>query len=275
MKAIVRLVTVLIVLSLLAAAWFTRPLRGKPAAVPLTDELTLAQASAQALALDNPRVQALTNDHRTEVFGVRQVSACADCYQVEIYNFDEDTAVIALVNLTIPEVMDVYLQPGVHPGINKRLADLAMDIALNAPEVIEALGYRPLSADMAPVDATLLNSTCLEGHLCVSPTFDLGDRALWAVVDLTTEELAGIAWTLLAPETAVVTPTTRNISCPPPGSVNRDGWQLDYETTGTDGLIMAQQVFRTQQAVAAGAVAFPFTLMAQHRYLIYWMRCLR
>ncbi|MCB8944288.1 MAG: PKD domain-containing protein [Ardenticatenaceae bacterium] len=226
-----------LILAMLAVGWAVRPLRGKSAAMPLTQELTAEQAAAQELALADERVRALTVDHRTEVFGVRQLTTCADCFQVEIYDWDRDTAVIALVNLHSQMVTAVYQQPGVHPGINKRLADLALAIALNAPEVQTALGYRPISADMAPVDASLVNSACEAGHLCVSPTFDLGDRALWAVVDLTTEELAGLNWTLLAEETAAAGATAVDTGgCPPAGSVNRDGWQLDYDVTGTDGL---------------------------------------
>jgi hypothetical protein len=34
-------------------------------------------------------------------------------------------------------------QPGIHPAINKRLADLALELAVNAPEVIEVLGHQP------------------------------------------------------------------------------------------------------------------------------------
>jgi hypothetical protein len=247
MKAIVRTLLVLSLSALLFfAVWYAQPLRGKSTAVPLSNEVTPAQAQAQELALDHPQVQALTSGRRTEVFGVRQVSDCAECYQVEIYNFDEDTAVVTLVDLHSQEVLYVYNQPGVHPGINKRLADLALEIALNAPEVVDAVGHRPVAADMAPVDASLLNTACAEDHLCVSPTFDLGDRNLWAVVDLTTEELAGIAWTLLAPETAGLAPTTPNTGCPQPGSVNRDGWQLNYETTGSDGLRAANVRFNGQ-----------------------------
>jgi hypothetical protein len=237
MKLAIHMLVVVLIAGLLWAAWLrTPPLRGKSAAVPLPDELTPEQSLAQSVALANGRVQALTSGQRTEVFGVRQALDCGECRQIEIYNFDTDTAVIALVNLRRQVVTDVYAQPGVHPGINKRLADLALSIAFNAPEVIEALGYQPTTADMAPVDAALVGTACTSGHLCVSPTFNLGNRALWAMVDLTTEQLAGIAWTALAPEVGPALPPQQSSGCPPPGEVNRQGWQLDYATTGTDGL---------------------------------------
>ena len=128
--------------------------------------------------------------------------ACAEneCRQVEIYNFDEDSAVTAIVDIDNRQVLDVLSQPGLHPGINKRLSDLAVEIALQAPEVIGALGYKPLAVDMAPVEADLLNSSCEQGHLCAGPTIELEDRILWAIVDLTEERLAGINWTYIFPD---------------------------------------------------------------------------
>ena len=246
MKWTLRLLGMVLVLIILGAGLYIRPLRGKSSTVPLPDRLTPEQLAAQTLALADPRVQALTGEQRTEVFGVRQTTDCTSCFQVEIYDWGQDTAVIAIVNLLANQVEAVFRQPDVHPGINKRLADLALEIALNAPEVHEALGFRPLTADMAPVDASLLNTACEEGHLCVSPTFDLGDRALWAVVDLTAEELAGLTWTLLAPETTSDQATAPDGSCPPAGSVDRDGWQLDYGVTGTDGLRLADVRYNGQ-----------------------------
>lgn len=222
----------------------TQTVRGKSPAVPLSEALSPEQARAQDLALSDGRVQTYTVGKRSEVFGVRPVgahypassSACgsADCRQVEIYNFDEDAAVIALVNLDTEKVLDVFYQPGVHPGINKRLNDVALDIALNHPDVIEALGFQPEAVDMAPVDADMVDTACDGGHLCAGPTFDMGDRILWAIIDLTTEELVEVAWAPSDPtgDSVLFEPE----GCVPSGSINRDGWTMDYETTGSDGL---------------------------------------
>lgn len=228
----------------------TRPaleVRGKSAAVQLSGQMTPEQQLAQDLALSDARVQAHTLGHRAEVFGVRTVtagqytaaaSACAtaDCRQVEIYNWDEDVALTVLVNIDTREVLDVLRQPHMRPGINKRLHDLSMEIATNAPEVIAALGYKP-SKDkvLAAVDASLLDTACGGQHLCVAPTFATDDgRILWAIVDLTAEELAGIDWTE-APPPGTFEPFIPT-GCPAPGSVNRDGWTMDYATTGNDAM---------------------------------------
>ncbi len=221
--------------------------RGKSPAFPLEAELNPEQALAQDLALSDPEVQALTVGRPSEVFGVRQIGqdyppggeVCADhaCWQVEIYNFDEDAAVVAVVDVDDRQVLAVYHQPGVHPGINKRLADLAMEIAANDPDVIAELGFKPGAADMAPVDAGLQDSACEDGHLCVSPTFNLEGRILWAVVDLTEQRLAGLSYTERLPDPpGSSTPFVPDLGCPTPGTVDQGGWSVNYLTTGTDGL---------------------------------------
>ncbi|MEW5986859.1 MAG: PKD domain-containing protein [Chloroflexota bacterium] len=224
----------------------TRAVRGKSPAAPLTDELTPEQALAQDLALADSRVQGYTLGHRSEVMGVRVVGqhftqaagacATADCRQVEIYLFDQDAAVTALVNVDAREVLDVLYQPGVHPGINKRLADLAMELALNDPRLVEQLGFRPQAALMAPNDAGLLDSACVQGHYCVAPIFEVNNGAVWVFVDLTDEQVIRLAWTGMAPNLPGGSVPYWTDGCPPAGAVNQDGWSLSYETTGTDSL---------------------------------------
>ncbi|MEW5988203.1 MAG: PKD domain-containing protein [Chloroflexota bacterium] len=225
--------------------------RGKSAALPITGDTSPAQVLAQDLALSDSRVQEYTRGRRAEVFGVRRVGnqfteasrACATaaCWQVEIYIFDQNATVLAIVNVEAAAVLDVLYQPGVHPGVNQRLNDLALELALNDPDVIETLGYRPVAADMAPMDAGLVNSTCAQGHLCLAPTFTIHNRALWAIVDLMDEQVVQLAWTNLTvpgglptPNAPILTPVPP--SCPEPGSVSRAGWSLNYENTYTDGL---------------------------------------
>ena len=110
--------------------------RGKSAPIPLDSALTTAQQQAQTLALADGRVQQLTSGQRTEVFGVRRMgqqftqasAACATavCYQVEIYSFDENFTVTAVVDTDVGLVRDVLHQPNMQPGINRRLANRAL-----------------------------------------------------------------------------------------------------------------------------------------------------
>lgn len=223
--------------------------RGKAATLPLTDEMTAEQQLAQDAALADPRVQAYTTGHRTEVFGVQTIShqtnpalaacASADCRQVNIFNFDESATIAAIVNVQTGEVLDVLHQPGIRPLINKRLADRAMEIALSAPEVSEILGDQPLNSDWAPMDSTLVGTACETGHMCVAPTFDLGDYILWAIVDLTDEKFVDLFWTAIEPEESARSnpyPYREELGCvATPGSVTRNGWSVAWETTAHDG----------------------------------------
>ncbi|MGH2542943.1 MAG: hypothetical protein ACRDIB_09110, partial [Ardenticatenaceae bacterium] len=127
-------------------------------------------------------------------------------------------------------------QPGMRPGINRRLAELAREIAFNAPEVIEALGYQPTSSDWAPMIADLPDTACDGTHLCVALGFDTGEYDLWAFVDLTTEEFVGVTWSGNSPESAMSSESYGSEGCPAPGTVNRDGWSLSHEVTPSDGL---------------------------------------
>lgn len=241
------LTLLMLLIVLMSTDWFIprKTVRGKSTGLPLVNDPTSAQLLAQDLALSDVRVQQYTAGYRTEIFGTRAVgdqypatsTACAnaDCRQVEIYNFDQNAAILAIVDVDNRTVLDVLYQPGAHPGINKRLADLATAIALNHPDVRDALGFRPTEVSMAPVDGGLADSACID-HFCVAPTFEVGDRNLWAIVDLTDETLLRVAWTDLAPNMPNGSiHFTAPASCPTPGQVKRLSWDVQYEVTGTDG----------------------------------------
>ncbi|MBK7893504.1 MAG: hypothetical protein WAS33_29650 [Candidatus Promineifilaceae bacterium] len=238
--------------------------RGKSAPLPLETAITQEQQTAQTLALADPRVQALTSGQRSEVFGVRQMGqqlteasvACATavCYQVEIYSFDDNFTVTAVVDTAAQLVRDVLHQPNMQPGINQRLANRALQLALNDPGVIDALGFQPTEADMAPVAAGLRGSTCDQGHLCAGPTFRLGNRILWAIVDLTTETVTDLRWTTVADDGRFVPYRPDGGFCPAPGTASRDGWSLSYETTGTDGLRVYDVTYQGRRVLTSASL---------------------
>lgn len=259
----------LILLPLMAITWLYQPapkeVRGKSLALPLGDSLSPEQARAEELALSDAQVQALTVGHRSEVFGVRRIvadqytekskeCATATCYQVEIYNFDENAAVFAVVNAETDQVLDVQHLLGMHPGMNQRLIDLAFEIALNEPQVIDILGYKPTQADMAPVNSSLGGTACEQGHICGAPTFEMGDRVLWAVVDLTDETFAGINWTSIVDTSPNYVTFEPEGGCPAGGSVTRDGWQMDYATTGTDSFKVYNVTFNGDPVLTSASL---------------------
>ncbi len=219
--------------------------RGKAAALPLAGELPPGAAEAQALALADARVQALTSGRRTEVFSVHALgaerpassAACAqnDCRQVEIYDFDTDAAVTAIVDLTASAVRDVLAQPGVHPAASQRVNAAAVEIARASTELRRELGYVPDASSLTPMDGGLAGSACDHGDYCLAMTVPDGRSLVWAVVDVTSGKLAGIVRTPVQPEDAGPALPAAPALCPAPGSVTRGGWTVSFETTPSDG----------------------------------------
>lgn len=261
LRALVLLSIIILILLLLSRRLeMAKQARGKGAAVPLQGTLTPEEQRAQDLVLSDARVQAHTINRRSEVVDVNTAGAlytavdercaAADCRRVVVYSFETNTTITAMVNLDSGDVLDVWPQPGLQPVVNGRLAARALEIALNAPQVSEALGYQPETADMAPVGAGLVNSACEVGHLCVGPTFNVGNRVLWAIVDLTAEEVAGLNWTVVSPD-GEFEPFHFDGNCPQPGSVVQDGWSLHYETTTTDGLHVYDVTYQGMPVLAS------------------------
>lgn len=223
--------------------------RGKSPATPITQDLTPEQVLAQDLALSDTRVQSYTLGKRAEVFAVFDIgsnytqssNACAAtrCYQVNIYNFDEGAVIAAIVAVESRQVLDVLHHPEQHAYLNQEMADQAIQIIHNSPLVEQTLGYQPSLEDIMPMDSSLQGTECGSAHPCAAATFQLGDgRIMWAHVDLTTQQLAGIDWTFSPPDTEVYTTPKEMMACPPPpdGSVARDGWSVNYGAmTGSDG----------------------------------------
>lgn len=247
------LLLTLIGMSSIVATAPTEVARGKSAVLPLSTTLTNEQERAQAIALADSRVQAYSAGQRTEVFGVatyldlntpiaKQGCTGDNCRIVNIFNFDASATIQAFVRLDTEQVIEVYYQAGIRPAINRRLADRAMEIALNEPTVIEVIGEQRGNSDWAPMDSTLVGSRCERGHMCVAPTFDMGDYIFWAIVDLTDERFVDTFWTATDGLQAGSVPYPDSYGgvtpqgCPAPGTVTRDGWVVNHNVTGTDGL---------------------------------------
>lgn len=233
--------------------------RSKTPAQTLDQPMSEAQKLAQDVALADTAVQTLTLGQRSEVFGVREVGqqvteaseGCLRvlCQQVEIYNFESNSTVLAIVDVEARMVLDVLEMPNLQPGINQRLADKAIEIAISDPDVFAELGFKPSAddLDMAPVAAGVRDSSC-DQLLCAAPTFRVGNRVLWAIVDLTNETLHSLNWTEVKSDGR-----SQHIAafggCPASGTIDRLGWQMTYETTGTDGLAILNATFNSQEII--------------------------
>lgn len=236
--------------------------RGKSPAAPLTQELTPAQALAQDLALSDTRVQGYTLGQRAEVMGVQPVgmhftaaaAACAtaNCQQVNIYNYANNATVTVLVNVDSREVLDVLYQPNMQVGVNSRLEHRAIEIIQADTQVPQLLGRAISVEEIMPMDASMNDTTCGSTHQCVGATFFAANNhdILWVLVDMTDEKVVGYQWTNSDPNSSEeAAPYITPEGCPPGGNVNRDGWALSYETTGSDGLRVYDAYYNGQLIV--------------------------
>jgi hypothetical protein len=243
------------------------------ASVLLLDEpLDANQQLAQDLAVHDPRVLANLVDTstglplRAEVLGVYPARAgdltddtavcrTSTCYRVELYNHATNSATVTLVDVPAATVLAVNDFAGFQPDIPPHLVALAREIAVNAPEVAQALGFQP-AADEAVMAGTktALNETSCERsrHLCVAPTFVQGDRALWAIVDLTDGVLVGTRWTALGKSGTGPVVTEKHLQddvisalyCEHETPLTHGDWTMTYMLTSSDGLRLSDVTFR-------------------------------
>lgn len=182
-------------------------------------------------------------------------------YIVEIYNFAANFTLIALVDMPANKVMDIGTIPQTQPNIPTYLKEIALQIATQSPEVQRALGYTPSAKQaLMPDTKTALNRSRCERsrHLCVAPTFVQGEKALWAITDLTDLRLVGVRWTNVG--NAGPTPPTiteRKLQneyltecfCKTETELKRRDWQLNYMLTSSDGLRISNVTYKNKPVI--------------------------
>ncbi len=235
--------------------------------------LTAEQQQAQEIALRDPRVLEYARNPQTgealrnEVMGVYAIrdsditqatQACKtnQCFRVELYNFAYNLTTRAIVDLTTKQVLSATQLPDTQPDLPEQLVKLATQIAVNAPEVQQALGFKPGEGDalMASTKTALNGTRCERSrHLCVAPTFVKDDRALWAIVDLTDNRLVGTRWTSVAgtpnnhvTEQKLADEVISEKYCNTNIAVAQDGWTFNYILTASDGLRVSEVMFKSK-----------------------------
>ena len=239
----------------------------------LGGDLSADQAKAQELAMADTRFQRDLFDLqsgaplRSEIFGIypwresdltEKTSTClnapARCYRVEMYNYAYNASTFATVDVAAGAVLAVQYLASTQPDIPKALVDMAVDIAIHAPEVTTALGVQPEAAHamMASTKTALSASRCERSqHLCVAPTFMAGERGLWAIVDLTDYRLVGVRWTDLGQASVAQPVTEKSLQdevitadyCDRTTNLSQAGWSLDFILTSSDGLRISNVTF--------------------------------
>lgn len=246
--------------------------------ITLKDSLNANQQVAQQVALEHAFFRqnlfepTSKKPLRNEIFGVylarstdfrsQQIASnCGAnaCYRVEMYNYPLNLTTVGLVNVNTKAMIDGYLMNQSQPNISPFLKQVALDIATSSPEVISAMGFKPNSnqAIMSDTKTALNESRCERSkHLCVAPTFVQGDRALWAIIDLTDMKLVGVRWTNVGNPGPAQMVTERKYQneeiteryCTTPLNINRDGWALNYIITSSDGLQVSEANFQGKRA---------------------------
>lgn len=238
-------------------------LASTPPILPLAGLDTEAQqVQAQVLADQRVRGLVFTADGGgpllVEVFGVvpaaegdltDATSACRSrrCYKTVLYSFAANSTTTVISDAESGAILDVATLPDVQPDVPPHLAALAVEIARAAPEVQQELQMVP-PADMATMEATKTNvsgSRCERSrHLCVAPVFLWGERALWAVTDLTDLALVGVQWTDVGvssrrrvTETSLQDAVVSGL-CERAEPLAWGPWRLSYVLTSSDGLVI-------------------------------------
>ena len=241
-----------------------------PTPVLLLDKAALKNDNnlieAQSLAIKSEAFTRFTKHPKTkevlrnEIMTIRKVlasdktsanskllSSCkeASCFRVEMYNYFFNLSSVAFVDTTAKKVLAVSQYSDAQPDLNKNLIKLAIDIAKNSDLVKKELGDAKVEPTMSEIKTSLKNSRCERSHhLCVAPTFVVGNKALWAIVDLTDGDLVGTRWTDLGTSGPPIEITERQLEneyvfsqfCEKSQHYIKGDWQFDYQITPSDGL---------------------------------------
>ena len=217
-----------------------------------------AEVAAQATALADSRVSDLLVGQRSEVFIVKEVRgdhypasaiecATATCSQVEIYLWDLNDTISAIVNMDSGQVVDTIYYENMQPAINNRVYELSVELIQNDPDIQSTLGFVPRRENMQPMMASLDDEgKCNVSHYCVGYVFAVDSGNVAVVVDATEEKVARVWWNERSenPDTLDYD-QTRNVptNCSGSVSLSQNGWTMDYVTTPTDALRISNVKF--------------------------------
>lgn len=192
---------------------------------------------------------------QSDIATVKTAVAITNIYKVEMYNYALNNTSVALVDVAQKNIVASYQLAQTQPDIPNDLKVLAIKIAVESPEVQQALGVKPAEKDalMASTKTSLNRSRCERSrHLCVAPTFVKGNKALWAIVDLTEYRLVGIRWTNVGttgPAAPMVTERKlqddkiTSCFCEVEQKLQKNNWNMQYMLTSSDGLRISNVSF--------------------------------
>lgn len=222
----------------------------------------------------------------SERVGIAAGCGVDNCYRVDLYNFFYDMTLSAIVDVEKGETIEVSNYPRSKPDPSPALEALAMEIAKNEAAVKYELGRylkftQKLEGDvsqsnqalmaktqelkplMATMKTTLNNTFCENSrHLCLAPTYVLGDRALWVIVDLTDLKVAGLRWTEIGDGEPIRAVTQKRIEdeaifknfCQQSTKLEKGGWNMEYQISGSDGFRVSNVQYKDEAIFSSAKV---------------------
>jgi Cu2+-containing amine oxidase len=190
------------------------------------------------------------------------------CYKAQKYNFYTNATTQAIVDIDDKRVLSIERFSNFQPDISLRLKRVAEAIVLNSPEIAKELGHTPKRYEMSMANVRTAfqgSSPCEDSsHLCVAPTFanHQKERALWAIVDLTQLELVVAKWAGLGKTTTPSCISQRILEnkyimenfCKKNSRLKRDGWEIKYRLTTSDGLEVLDVKFKDKYVIKSAKI---------------------
>lgn len=232
------------------------------------------QKIAQQVALIDPR---FTRDIfyenkeplHTEIMNIREMSASEMTkskisslsnkippFKVELYNYFFNTLTVAIVDVNVKRVLKVDYFNSNAPEVNQRLKKLAVEIAVNTPEVLKETGASSseLKGSLYP---EFEGAKCERSrHLCTNLVFTVNKKIVTVLVDLTELHVIGVnAQPVTGRNKKIITERTlqneyvSDAFCGVDNDLEKDGWSIKYELTSSDGLEIKQVHFNNKPVI--------------------------
>lgn len=183
-----------------------------------------------------------------------------NCYRVFLYHYYSNSASIAFVDVKSNKVLTVKRQIDVKAELNKRLHDLAIEIALHSDEVLDALQIKTDDLDEVRKDLqiSMLETKCERSkHLCTGPAFyyKKSNRMVWSIVDLTDWKLIGLVWQKNESQDFKLTENELQNEyfmthfCEIDNDTSFGDWKLKFRIMGSDGMEVLDVKYKDRMVI--------------------------
>lgn len=197
------------------------------------------------------------NDQEIQNFNINPAIDKNNLFRVELYNYFNNTITVAYVEISSRQVFKVDYFNATPPTLSSRMKAIAVELALNSPEVQKATGAgkSELKSDFYP---EFEQTKCERSrHLCAAPVFKINGKKITVLVDLTAMMVVGINIEPLSNKSTRTFVTERTLQndyvannfCGQDNEMEKDGWKITFELTSSDGLEIKNVSFENQEVI--------------------------